>query len=98
MPTTNHFKYRGKSLYCEGVSIGEVAKKVKTPFYLYSDSSFRDQFLGLKKVLAPLKPTICFAMKANSSLAVLKNLVKRGAGLDTEVGSPRRSEAGPLPV
>jgi diaminopimelate decarboxylase len=86
MPTTNHFKYKGSKLYCEGLPIEAVAKKVATPFYLYSDSSFRDQFLSLKKVLAPLRPTICFAMKANSNLAVLKNLVKRGAGLDIVSG------------
>ena len=86
MPLTSFFRYRNNELYCEGVPISEVARKAGTPFYLYSQSSFQSQFLSLKKSLAPLRPLICYAVKANSNLAILKTLVNLGAGLDIVSG------------
>ncbi len=82
MPLNQFFYFKKGELHCEGLPVSKIAGKVETPFYLYSQSSFQERFLSLKKALKPLDPLICYAMKANSNLAVLKTLVKLGAGLD----------------
>ncbi|MBI4397722.1 MAG: diaminopimelate decarboxylase [Candidatus Omnitrophica bacterium] len=76
------FCYKGKELYCEEVAVRDVAGKVLTPFYLYSRKTLVDHYTKLAKAFKSVKPLICFSMKANSNLAVVRALVKAGAGLD----------------
>ena len=76
------FHFKNGQLYCEDVSVSTIGKKVGTPFYLYSYKTIVDHFTKLQKAFAPVSPIICFAMKSNSNLAILKALVDRGAGLD----------------
>lgn len=78
----HRFGYKGRELYCEQTPVSKIAASVGTPFYLYSIGTFLDHFLKLKKAFAPVDPLICFSMKANSNLTVLKALVSRGSGLD----------------
>ncbi|MBI4971553.1 MAG: diaminopimelate decarboxylase [Candidatus Omnitrophica bacterium] len=80
------FYYNGKELYCEGVAVKDIAAEVGTPFYLYSHKTLTDHYTKLAKAFKSVKPLICFSMKANSNLAVLKSLVKAGAGLDIVSG------------
>jgi len=80
------FKYRGTSLYCEKLKLAEVARRVGTPFYCYSQKSFLDHYRELKTAFRAVRPLICFSAKANSNLAVLRLLVKEGAGLDVVSG------------
>ena len=82
----HRFEYKGKELYCEETPISKIAASVGTPFYLYSIRTFLDHFLKLKKAFAPVETLICFSMKANSNLTVLKALVNQGAGLDIVSG------------
>ncbi len=82
----HRFHYKGRELYCESVPISKIATKVGTPFYLYSIQTFLDHFLKLKKAFASVETLICFSMKANSNLTVLKALVNEGAGLDIVSG------------
>jgi len=82
VPLNKFFYFKKGELHCEKLPVSKIAEKIETPFYLYSQSSFEERFLSLKKALAPLNPLICYAMKANSNLSVLKTLVKLGAGLD----------------
>ncbi|MFQ5680725.1 MAG: diaminopimelate decarboxylase [Candidatus Omnitrophota bacterium] len=82
----HRFEYRDGYLYCEGVRVEDVARKVGTPFYLYSAGTIADHFLKLKKAFRPLSPLICYSMKANSSLAVCRLLLGLGAGLDIVSG------------
>ena len=82
----HRFQYKAKELYCEGVGVSKIARAVGTPFYLYSIGTFLDHFLRLKEAFKTADPLICFSMKANSNLTVLKALVKRGAGLDIVSG------------
>jgi len=86
MPTDKFFNYKKNELYCEGMRIRDIARKVGTPFYLYSQSSIEKNFLDLKTALHPLNPLICYAVKACSNLSVLKTLVKLGAGMDIVSG------------
>ena len=76
------FIFKGNELQCESVKVSQVAKKVGTPFYLYSYNTIRDHFTKLQKAFAPVNPTICFAMKSNGNLAIIKSLVDLGAGID----------------
>src|SRR3954466_7827066 len=76
------FHYRGKTLFCEGVAIDSLAKKFGTPLYVYSQGTLTDHFQKLDRALAPLDHLVCFAMKSNSNLAVLRTLANLGSGFD----------------
>src|SRR5215475_6095251 len=80
------FHYRGNKLYCEGVAIESLAKKFGTPLYVYSQGTLTDHFQKLDHALAPLDHLICFAMKSNSNLAVLRTLANLGSGFDIVSG------------
>ena len=76
------FNFKKGELYCEEMQVSRIAKKIGTPFYLYSSKTILDHFTKIKKAFAPINPIICFAMKANDNLAVLKILEDQGAGFD----------------
>ncbi|HEY2081733.1 MAG TPA: diaminopimelate decarboxylase [Verrucomicrobiae bacterium] len=80
------FHYRGKKLYCEGVAIESLAEKFGTPLYVYSQGTLTDHFQKLDRALAPLDHLVCFAMKSNSNLAVLRVLANLGSGFDIVSG------------
>jgi len=80
------FHYRGKKLYCEGVAIDSLAKKFGTPLYVYSQGTLTDHFQKLDRALAPIDHLVCFAMKSNSNLAVLRVLANLGSGFDIVSG------------
>lgn len=82
----HEFKFRLDRLYCEGVRVQDLAEKFGTPLYVYSYNTFIGHFLKLKKAFAPVKPLICYSVKANSNLAILKALVEHGSGLDIVSG------------
>ena len=76
------FHYVGNRLFCEGVAVESLAKKFGTPLYVYSQNTVTDHFRKLDAALAPLDHLICFAMKANSNLSVMRVLAKLGSGFD----------------
>ena len=80
------FKFRNGELHCEDVRVRDVATQVGTPFYLYSHNTLRDHFTKIQKAFAPVKPLICFAMKSNDNLAVLRTLANLDAGFDIVSG------------
>ena len=80
------FKFKNGELHCEDVKVRDVAARVGTPFYLYSHNTLRDHFTKIQKAFAPVNPLICFAMKSNDNLAVLKTLANLGAGFDIVSG------------
>lgn len=82
----HRFKYKGRALYCENVNVSDVAKKVGTPVYIYSRNTLLDHYEKIKNALKSLSPLICFSVKSNSNLSVLKTLVGSGAGLDIVSG------------
>jgi diaminopimelate decarboxylase len=82
----HEFKYRGNELCCEDVGISKIAEAVGTPFYLYSYKTLMDHYNKLRDAFRPVRPLICFSVKSNSNLAVLRALVKSGAGLDIVSG------------
>ncbi len=76
------FYYKGKHLYCEKVKVADIVKKVGTPAFIYSHKTFSENIRRLQKAFRHLNPLICYSMKANSNLAILKTVVKAGSGLD----------------
>jgi diaminopimelate decarboxylase len=82
----HEFTFKDNELYCENIRVGDIAKKVPTPFYLYSYKTFIDHYRKLKDAFKPIRPLICFSVKSNSNIAVLRALVKNGAGLDIVSG------------
>jgi diaminopimelate decarboxylase len=76
------FRYVGGELFCEGVSVASLAKKFGTPLYIYSQKTLTDHFQKLDQALAPLDHLVCFAMKSNSNLAILKVVSDLGGGFD----------------
>jgi len=76
------FSYIGGTLHCEGVDLEEVAARFGTPAYVYSAETIRNNFRRLDLALKPLDHWICYAMKANSNLAILDLLAGEGAGFD----------------
>ncbi len=82
------FYYKNNSLYVENVSVEDVARTVQTPFYLYSEQALRFQMQSfLSAAQKRLKSSlVCFALKSNSNLAVIKVLASMGAGADIVSG------------
>ncbi|MDQ6632106.1 MAG: alanine racemase, partial [Verrucomicrobiota bacterium] len=86
----HHFRYSGRKLFCENISVESLAKKFGTPLYIYSQQTIADHFQKLDSALAPLDHLICYAMKANSNLAVMRSLAKLGSGFDVVSGGELR--------
>jgi diaminopimelate decarboxylase len=80
------FHYRDGHLYCENVDLTRVAREFGTPTYVYSAETILDHYARLDAALAPLDHLICYAVKANSNRAILKLLVRAGAGFDIVSG------------
>jgi len=82
----HEFKYKRNHLYCEGVRVGDLASRYGTPLYIYSYKTLLDHYFKLKTAFRTISPLICYSVKANSNLAILKALVDKGAGLDIVSG------------
>src|SRR5438046_3606716 len=80
------FYYRDGHLYCEDVDLARVAEKFGTPVYVYSAGTILDHYARLDAALASLDHLIFYAVKANSNRAILKLLVRAGAGFDIVSG------------
>jgi diaminopimelate decarboxylase len=83
---TPEFSYRGSQLYCEGVSIAAAAKRFGTPAYLYSRASIEQAFRRMDSAFGKLPHTICYAIKANSNLGILRVFAALGSGFDIVSG------------
>ena len=81
-----NLRYVGKNLFIEKLSINNIVKKNKTPFYLYSENQIINNYLKFTKSFKKTNPLICFAAKSNSNVAILKILGKLGAGADVVSG------------
>jgi len=86
----HRFNYVGQSLHCESVDLATVAQLYGTPTYVYSTGTISDNYNRLAKSLSGLDVQICYAMKANSNLALLKHFANLGAGFDLVSGGEIR--------
>ena len=81
-----NLRYVGKNLFIEKLSIKNILKKNKTPFYIYSENQISFNFLKFANTFKKTNPLICFAAKSNSNLNILRILGKLGAGADVVSG------------
>lgn len=86
----HHFRYAGQNLQCENVDLAEIARLYGTPTYVYSSATMADNYTRLAKGLAGLDLQICYAMKANSNIAILRHFSNLGAGFDLVSGGEIR--------
>lgn len=90
----DYFNYRNNLLHAEDVALDALAQQIGTPFYCYSQTTLERHIDVFASGLAELDATICYAVKANSNLSVLKVLAAKGAGADVvSEGEIRRALA-----
>lgn len=82
----HHFQYQKDKLCCEEVPVSEIARDVGTPFYLYSHATLVKHFKAFDSAFHGTKHLTCFAMKSNSSMAILRLFARLGGGLDIVSG------------
>ena len=78
----NFIQLRSNSLCIENISALKLTKKYRTPFYCYSLAQLRNNFLRFNNIFKNIKPIICFSVKSNSNLTLLRELRKIGSGAD----------------
>jgi diaminopimelate decarboxylase len=78
----NYIKLRKSNLCVENISALKLVKKYKTPFYCYSLAQLRNNFYEFKNTFKETKPLICFSVKSNSNISLLRELKKIGSGAD----------------
>ena len=81
-----NLRYVGKNLFVEKLSIKNILKKNKTPFYIYSENQITYNFLKFANTFRKTNPLICFASKSNSNSNILGILGRLGAGADVVSG------------
>jgi diaminopimelate decarboxylase len=82
----DHFEYRQGQLYCEDVAIAELAEQNGTPLFVYSRATLERHWHAFDSALADFDHLVCYAVKANSNLAVLNLLARLGSGFDIVSG------------
>ncbi len=86
MLNDHEFHYRDGVLFCEDVSLPSIAAQYGTPAYIYSQAAILRRYAQYRDALQGIPSCVCFAVKANSNLAVLSTLARAGAGFDIVSG------------
>lgn len=81
-----NFYYRKNELYCEFVPLSAIVQEVGTPTYIYSRQHFDDQVRTLRQSFGDFPHLICYAMKSNSNMSILKQLAQQDVGMDIVSG------------
>ena len=84
------FQYKNDEMFAEQVSVSALAKKHGTPLYVYSHATLARLFSAIDSAFAGHPHLICFSVKANSNVAVLRTLAQLGAGMDIVSGGELR--------
>ena len=95
----NHFDYRDGALHAEDVALKDIAEAVGTPFYCYSTATIERHYRVFSAAFADAPATVCYSLKANANLAVVRTLAALGAGADVVSGGElRRALAAGVPA
>ena len=78
----SYFDYQAGTLHAENVSVDKIAEQYGTPVYIYSRSALENHWQAFDDAFSAYPHLVCYAVKANSNLAVLNVLAKRGSGFD----------------
>ena len=76
------FGYRDQNLFCEDTPLAEIAESVGTPCYVYSKDRILQNYRHLTEVFSAIDPLICYSVKANANLSILRLLQREGSGFD----------------
>ncbi len=76
------FHYRDGQLYCEEMKVADLAARYGTPLYIYSQNAILETLGSLRAAFADVDPLICYSVKANSNLGILKIMAQRDGGFD----------------
>src|SRR3954470_6680615 len=82
----NHFEYRNGEMFAEDVPVKRIAKEVGTPAYVYSLATLKRHFKVFDQAFAKVPHIVCFSVKANSNIALLRAFAKEGSGFDIVSG------------
>jgi len=82
----NHFEYRNGEMFAEGVPVKRIAKEVGTPAYVYSLATLKRHFQVFDRAFSAVPHIVCFSVKANSNIALLRVFAKEGGGFDIVSG------------
>ena len=82
----DHFRYRDGHLYCEDLPVSGLAEKFGTPLYVYSKAAFVGQLRAIQEAFAEVEPLVCYAIKANSNLSILRLMAEHESGFDVVSG------------
>ncbi len=77
-----HFHYKNNHMFGEGISLADIASRFGTPCYVYSASMLEDNWQAFESAFSGLRHRICYAVKANSNIAILNFFAKKGVGFD----------------
>ena len=77
----SQFEYRNNQLFAENLPVQDIVQAVDTPCYIYSRNAFETQWQAFDSAFGAHPHLVCYAVKANSNIAVLNVLAKLGAGL-----------------
>ena len=96
----DHFLYQQNALHAEGCQVADLAQTYGTPLYIYSRATLERHWHAFNNAVADHPHLICYAVKANSNLAVLNVLARLGSGFDIVSGGElaRVIEAGGDPA
>ena len=95
----DHFQYRSGEMFAEEVPISRLADDVGTPFYCYSTATLKRHYRVFADALNGLDASICYAVKANSNIAVIAALARLGAGADVvSIGEMKRALVAGVPA
>jgi diaminopimelate decarboxylase len=83
---TPQYAWRSGQLHCEGVDLERIAGKVHTPAYVYSGGAITDAYRSMDRALHGVPHTICYSLKANSNISILRLLARLGSGFDIVSG------------
>lgn len=95
----HHFHYRNGELYAEDVAVSRIAEALGTPFYCYSSATLERHYTVFADAFAGQDALVCYSLKANGNLAVVRTLARLGCGADiVSEGELRRALAAGIPA
>ena len=82
----HYFSFKKGELYCENIKVKDIAKKTGTPVYIYSKRTVVEHFRKIKAAFSGVDHLICYSLKANASMGIIKTLQREGCGADIVSG------------
>ncbi len=86
----DYFSYNGNELMCEGLPLRGIGEQYGTPLYVYTERGFRERYREIDEALAGVPHLICYSIKSNSNINILRTMAEMGSGMDVVSGGEIR--------